>query len=105
MKPLELPAVTRVHTGQGSHIEPPLDQDWDEATKLAWQAAVVAHDTGLRIRVHDEAFVTSNGDAVPGTYSINVGLSSCSALPYRKAWTYLNGVSTGAQQAKLREDE
>lgn len=99
MKEIGLPTVTRIHTERGSHIEPELDTGWTEAEKLAWHAAVIAHDTGLTIRLHDEAF-TINGEPVPGMYGINVGSHSLSAYTYREAWTFLNGVDTGAAVAK-----
>lgn len=35
------PTVRRVFTQGGSHIEPPFDENWDNLTKLRWQAAVM----------------------------------------------------------------
>jgi hypothetical protein len=94
--PIELPEVTRVQDEHGDHIEPPLDTDADEATKLAWHAAVVAHDTGLRITLHDRVLSTDG----PGWYSLTIERSSISALRYRDAWSYLNGVDTGARAVR-----
>ncbi|MFG2001717.1 hypothetical protein ACGFNU_21455 [Spirillospora sp. NPDC048911] len=99
MKEIPLPEVTRVQEGRSSVVEPPLDTDWDEATKLAWQAAVVACDTGLPIRLYDGAWVVG-GKPMSGYYSINVGPSSASSFTYSKAWTYLNGVRAGAEATK-----
>lgn len=84
--------VTRVHTDSGSHIEPPLDQAWDEPTKLTWHAASVTHDTGINITIHD---------AEQGFYNLAVGSSSISPLDYRSAWDFLIGVHTGAEQVNL----
>lgn len=102
MKPLPLPAIARVQDGRNSLVEPPLDPGWDETAKLAWHAAVVAHDTALRITLHDEAS-TVGGKPVPGSYSITTygaagrPVSSVSALTYRDAWSYLNGIGIGAR--------
>jgi len=99
MRRVDLPTVQRVNDEAGSHIEPALDPDWDEPTKLAWHAAAVAHDTGLTIRLHDEAWEL-NGKPMPGYYGIGVGRSSCSSFTYRDAWSYLNGVSVGAENVR-----
>jgi hypothetical protein len=94
--------VTRVHDDTGSSIEPPLDEAWDDLTQLRWHAAVVAHDTGLRVTVNpggEQRKVGEEWVAVPGTYGISVGRTSAAAFNYAAAWTYLNGVSTGAREA------
>lgn len=87
--------VTRVHTERGSHIEPEFDPDWPERVKLEWHAAVTAHDTGLRVEVFN-AQLWVDDVKQEGLYCIAVGSSSASAFTYREAWTYLNGISTGA---------
>ncbi|MFF6847127.1 hypothetical protein [Streptomyces antimycoticus] len=92
------PAVTRIHDATGSHIEPPLDPAWDDDTKLAWHAAVIAHDTGIIIDVRDSEY-TIDGKPVHGYYDLIVGSSSIGPLSFWPAWDYLNGVSTGATQA------
>lgn len=92
MNCLTLPEVTRVPTDRGDHVEPALDPAWSNAEKLAWHAAVVAHDTGLRIAVH-----AHTGDDGHLSYALAVGRTGTSAMPYRDAWTYLNGVNTGAR--------
>lgn len=104
MKEVPLPDVTRVQEGRSSVVEPPLDPGWDEAAKLAWQAAVVAYDTGLRITLHDETWVV-DGKPMPGYYGITVygravGPYSNASKTYRDAWTYLNGIATGARAAR-----
>lgn len=101
MKRLDLPTVTRVQDGRSSLVEPPLNPAWDEPTKLAWHAAVTAHDTGLNITLHDEAWTVA-GESMPGYYGIAVGTSSAAAFTYHEAWTYLNGVSTGARAKETR---
>lgn len=96
MKELDLPAVVRVHTERGSHIEPDIQPTWSDAEKLAWLAASVAHDAGLRIRIYDEAY-TLNDRPVPGYYSISVGGHGISAYTFREAWVFLHGFDTGVE--------
>lgn len=95
--------VTRVKDATGTHIKPPLDQTWDEETKLRWHAAVVAHDTGLTVGLHPHA------DALGRTwYGITIGeidkggQSSLAGGPYRDAWDLLSHVSIGAQAVIAR---
>ncbi|MFE9124997.1 hypothetical protein ACFYOF_06175 [Streptomyces sp. NPDC007148] len=93
--------VTRVHTDTGSHIEPELDEAWDEETKLRWHAAVVAHDTGLTIEVHPHTESASRTQ-----YGINIGSireggqTSLAARPYYAAWNALTHISIGAEAAR-----
>ncbi|MCX4605493.1 hypothetical protein OG402_34050 [Streptomyces anulatus] len=93
--------VTQVHEASGSHIEPPLDQAWDELTKLTWKAAVVTLDTGLDVAI-TEAHYFTNGVRNQGFYNAVVGHSSIGPLNFRSTWDYLSGVSTGATQASRR---
>jgi len=93
--------VTRVHEAGGSHIEPPLDQAWDELTRLTRKAAAVTLDTGLDIAV-TEAKYFSNGVRQQGFYNTVVGSSSTGPCSFRSTWDYLNGVSIGATQATRR---
>lgn len=90
--------VRRVQNPTGDHIEPPLDETWDDLTKLHWQAAVVAHDTGLTVHVGDGALRVAGGAPIPGWYTLSVGHTSTSPLTFGTAWAYLNGVSVGAQE-------
>lgn len=92
--------VTRVQDPNGSHIEPPLDPTWDEPTKLAWKAAVVAHDSGLTIEVRH------HGD---GSYGIRIGdLNSVGGQSvvgrhtFQSAWEFLVGISIGVTHASCR---
>ncbi|MFH9579118.1 hypothetical protein ACH4MO_14105 [Streptomyces globisporus] len=93
--------VTRVHKAHSGHIEPPLNQAWDQLTKLTWKAAVVTLDTGLDITVTEAEYYT-NGVRNQGFYNVVVGHSSTGPLNFRSTWDYLNGVSTGATQATRR---
>ena len=92
----ELPQVKRIMTEHGSHIEPECPVSGHE--QLLWQAAVVAHDTGLRIGIGEGTY-TRNGIKQPGMYSVMVGNSS-TVLNWSQAWTYLNGVSAGARACR-----
>lgn len=96
-------AVIRVQDESGSHIEPPLDETWTDLDKLRWHAAVVAADTGLRVSVQAAEQYTKAGvrwEIEVGLYSVNVGFSATSGLRFDRAWTYLNGVSTGSAQTR-----
>ncbi|QMU19333.1 hypothetical protein [Gordonia rubripertincta] len=92
-------AVTRVHTENGSHIEPPLNPDWSELDKLRWKAGVVIADAGvpLRITLNDNARYTSDGVDIP-VYGLQLGSMSTSRR-FHAMWDYLNGVSAGAVEA------
>lgn len=94
--------VTRVRDTTGDHIEPPLDESWDDLTKLRWHAAVVAHETGLSITVEDGARRTQDGTPIRGWYGLSVGPIGSAAFTFDGAWTYLNGVSAGAVAAVRR---
>ncbi|MBM7280344.1 hypothetical protein JTZ10_21605 [Gordonia rubripertincta] len=99
MSTYEPMTVTRVHTGNGSHIEPPLKQDWSELDKLRWKAGVVIADAGvpLRIKLNDNARYASNGVDIP-VYGLQLGPMSTSRR-FHDMWDYLNGVSAGAVEA------
>jgi hypothetical protein len=105
MEYLDLPQVQRVHTDEGSHIEPPLGNGRSERDKIAWHAAVVAADTGLTV----EAFEHSGDE-----YSFRLGrhqpynslamrigtVNSGGPYPYDVAWIYLNAVSVGVEASR-----
>lgn len=97
--------VTRVNTGRGSHIEPPLNPDWPDLTKLEWKAAVVEMDTGLRARVreggHDE-LVGGAWKPIPNSYQLRIGTGSIGPLAFRSAWDVLTGAETGARVTHRR---
>lgn len=92
--------VTRVQDEHGSHIEPPLEDSWSNLEKLEWQAAVVSADSGIEhIRV-SKSHYTIGGLLQRGYYCVEVGTSSVAPLDYRRAWSYLNGVSQGAKAVR-----
>lgn len=91
--------VTRVQDATGDHIEPPLDEAWDDFTKLRWHAEVTALDSGLKVHVEDGALRDDNDNLVPGWYGVTVGRTGSAAFDFRSAWTYLNGVGTGGREA------
>lgn len=109
-QPLHRIEVIRVRDQRGSRIEPPMDDEWDQATKLAWQAAVVALDTGLDIAVTAGGLRRRNRrrwwrprprwQDVPDVYSIHIGTSFITPLSFYAAWTLLNGISAGARAAR-----
>ncbi|MFE8961727.1 hypothetical protein [Streptomyces iakyrus] len=90
--------MTRVEDAIGRHIEPAFDSSWDEQTKLRWKAALVAHDTGLTIRLHPHG-----GPGGHIHYGLTIGeineggQSSLSVGPYPHAWDALTYISIGAE--------
>ena len=90
------PDMMRIELLGRSEIHPPLDPTWPPLKRLRWRAAVARVDTGLRVLVHP----------VGGGYSVQVGMSSCSAMYYTDAWLYISGVIVGAEQAlEMRGDD
>lgn len=97
--------LRRVDTPDGSHFEPPLDQSWDRLTKLRWNAAVVRVRTGVDVRIgpadyavrfcwiwfKQRGFYDITG-YVGDTWAYTTG-----PFNYADAWTYLNGVESGAR--------
>lgn len=94
--------VTRVHDSGGSHIEPPLDPEWSDIEKMRWQAGVVLVESGVTVRINDDARYSVNGVDIP-VIGIQIGSSSTSRT-FHAAWDYLNGVSAGAREA-MRQSE
>jgi hypothetical protein len=95
--------VVRVETETGSHIEPPLDQDWDDLTKLRWHAAVVTYDTGIPIEVYDGRYSVKRFGKwrpVPGVYGFSVPGCSGGAMSYQSMWSWLNGFSSGVDSLR-----
>lgn len=100
-------AVERVRTGHGSHVQPDLNYQWDDLTKLRWHAGVVSVDTGLLVEVFDAQQSTLRGGVwVPdrGLYTVCVTVpgssSSSSGRRFNDAWTYLSGIATGAEATR-----
>lgn len=94
-------AVTRIaHEGGGSHVEPPLDQAWDELTKLRWHAEVVAVDTGKRCEVRGAKYRIDDRLQV-GFFNVHYrgkcGVAVQGPMDFRSAWDWLNGFAAGAK--------
>lgn len=94
---IRLPVVRRVEDDRGSHIEPPLDQSWPEAERLAWHAAVVSDEIGMPVHLWSHA-----GDDRADLYAIGVGGSSAAAYSYDRAWTLLSGIASGVRAERSR---
>lgn len=104
---LPTPEVIRVHDARGSRIEPPCEDGWDQATKLAWHAAVVALDTGLPITVTTGGLRRKNARRwwrprprwhdVPDMYGVRIGTASISPVTFAGAWDLLNGICLGVR--------
>ena len=97
--------VVMVPDKHGAHPEPPLDDRWDDLTKLRWNAALIEHQTGIRVVVSTGGHQTLRHGAwvdEPGRYSLQVGGSSISSFDFRGAWDVMIGVELGAQAAARR---
>jgi hypothetical protein len=106
VKYLVTPQVQRITTDDGSHIEPPLEQDWPEASKIAWAAAVCAADTGLTVEVFEHrggeySFRFGRHNPYPSE-AMRVGtINSGGPYSYNLAWIYLNAVSVAVKASRL----
>lgn len=85
---ISLPEVERIHGMLDSIIVPPLEDGWSDHMKLAWHAAVVSYETGLKIRVLQ--------NSMSGHYFLEIGRSSIGGLDFHRSWDYLNGAMIGA---------
>lgn len=102
--------VTRVQHDHGSRIEPPLNPSWPDSVKLEWEAAVVAHDTGLSVSVTPARSQTwskllRRWVDDHGLYDITVGSATSGPHSYQQARDCLHGVSLGARQARRAAQE
>jgi hypothetical protein len=88
--------VRRVHTEQGSHIEPPLDNVWSPLEKLHWVAAVVNHDHGFALSV------SLQGDSDHDVYQITGPRAAYGGGDFDWAWDTLSGISIGVRLAEQR---
>lgn len=90
-----------VPTERGTRPEPPHDPRWSPAEQLAWHAALVESETGLTIRL-------SHYSDDPSMFTLTVtgpgSSSGTSGMPFQSAWTYINGISTGALATRAQED-
>lgn len=99
--------VKMVTDGNMTRPEPPLDEGWSDRVKLEWKAALVSLESGLAIDIHPADYrVKKFGvwvKAKPDHYNIMVvgdyGSSTSGPFLFNEAWTYLNGVETGARSA------
>ncbi|MFH8805215.1 hypothetical protein ACH4F6_37695 [Streptomyces sp. NPDC017936] len=74
----------------GSH-QPPYNPEWPPHLQLEWVAGVAAEETGLRINV------INLGD---DKYALHVGSSGQSPMSLSDAYAFLDGVQTGAREAR-----
>jgi hypothetical protein len=74
----------------GSH-DPEYSESWPLHLQLEWSAGVVAADTGLRVHVSDLG---------EDRYSVHVGGNGAGPLDLAGAHAFLNGVRTGATEAR-----
>lgn len=90
LETIDLPVVARVEDGRSITVEPALDPSWSNAEQIAWQAAVVALDTGLTVRLYRDDDL--------GLFGVQIGRSSTSAsYSFHEMWTLLSGVDLGAR--------
>jgi hypothetical protein len=101
MTNINLDAINNAHmvrTDRGWSPDPPMDPSWPDLVKLKWHAALVCSKTGINVTVHlqpqdhpgDHYQVTLRGPR----------WASATIHTYRSAWTYLNGIESGAEAAQ-----
>lgn len=96
--------VKRVHDDNGSHIEPPMDNNWPDIDKLRWWAAVAEADTGKDLVVehaHLQRRTTNwrgveKWEPVPGEYAVLHDGHYATTGNYHHTWTWINGFVAGA---------
>lgn len=102
LQALPLPAVARIVHGecgpQCTRVEPPIDPSADQAARLAWQAAVTALDTGLKVKLWDGA-----EPGKPGSYLVGLEGGSTGPFDFYDAWTFLSGIAKGADAIVQRQ--
>lgn len=114
---VDLSDVRRVPDQYGTHIEPPLDQDWSTFDKLRWHAAAASFDTGLIVSVTPGGLRTKRKGSdewveVPDVYSIQIRTtndalaSAMSSMTYADCWTLITGICEGVRafRAQMRVD-
>lgn len=74
----------------GSH-NPPYDAEWPPHLQLQWSAGVVAAETGLAIHI---------SELDEDRYAVRVGSSGQSPMDLASAYAFLDGVQTGAREAR-----
>jgi hypothetical protein len=98
----EVTDVRRIVTEHGSHIEPPLGEDWTEWDKLRWKLAVTLLDAGLP---PDAAEVYPADYRVDGViqrsmWDLRWLGSSLGAVDYAGMWNLMIGIKIGAELAR-----
>lgn len=90
----------------GSHIEPPLSsfEDANDLDRLRWNAAVVSHDSGIKVEV-GPAKQWTNDKLVTGVYDIYTPNSTLGAGDFHSAWSVLIGISIGADAVREERKE
>lgn len=87
--------VRMIKTEHGAHPEPGIaDLPGDDLTALRWHAGVLQAETGIRVRIG----LVRTKFGRPEYPLSTLGISH-SQLPFREAWTYINGMSHGAEAA------
>lgn len=84
------------NTGDTDEVvyDPPLDEGWDELTRLRWRAGLLHFDTGLDVKVKAE---------VPAKHGYGVSLPRSGTLrdlTFQDAWMYMAGLLFGYRAAK-----
>ena len=90
----------------GRTPEPALDPSWSKIDKLRWLAALVAADTGLRIRFNDGAMCSGPEYeyAWPELIGCQIGCTSRSGT-YEELWRALTDVELGVREYRRRKYE
>jgi hypothetical protein len=102
---LDIAAVHRVHTDRGSHIEPPLNDDWTGLEKLRWLTAVVLGDAKLPRDTITIDVGRSTIDGIPQeAYEVH-WLRSSTVIDYHYCWTWLTGIGDGIELARATAPE
>lgn len=94
--------VRRVENASGSHIEPPLDDSWDDLRKLCWHLAVTLHDAGLPQSGMVVRLLTGGTEPLDDfpMYQLGIPGYSVGPLSYTAMWDVINGVEFGVRAAR-----
>lgn len=98
----ENPAVRRVPTGTGSEIDPPLDDSWDDLTKLRWHLAATLLDASLAADSLSVQLMRGGYGSDDGFPMYQLGRPGycMGPLSYTAMWDVINGVEFGARAAQ-----
>lgn len=101
MSNVDLTTVHRVHTERGSHIEPPLNEDWSNLDKLRWSLAVSLHDAGQPLDLMDVRESDYRINGVPQeAYDVTGPDGSSGATGFHATWTLISGIGYGLRTAR-----